>query len=108
MMIQRAERLFLGTIAAIEVDFASLLEANHNPETCSHCKELAASSNSNQNSENPDVLEPYSYNQTYPTNTSTVTGSKAVTAPTSSDSDIYNLIETIRMGVAWDLRQVKM
>ena len=23
----------LGTIAAIEVDFASLLEANHNPET---------------------------------------------------------------------------
>ena len=93
----------LGTIAAIEVDFASLLEANHNPETCSHCKELAAGRNSNQSSENPDILEPYSYNQTYPTNTSTVTGSKAVTTPTSSDSDIHNLIETIRMGVAWDL-----
>ena len=59
----------LGTIAAIEVDFASLLEANHNPETCSHCKDLAASNNSNQSSENPDILEPYSYSQTYPTNT---------------------------------------
>ena len=93
----------LGTIAAIEVDFASLLEANHNPETCTHCKELAATSNSNQTSSNSDILEPYSYNQTYPTNTTTVTGSKAVTAPTSSDSDIYDLIETIRMGVAWDL-----
>ena len=93
----------LGTIAAIEVDFASLLEANHNPETCTHCKELAASNNSNQTSSNSDILEPYSYNQTYPTNTTTVTGSKTVTAPTSSDSDIYDLIETIRMGVAWDL-----
>ena len=93
----------LGTIAAIEVDFASLLEANHNPETCTHCKELAASNNSNQTSSNSDILEPYSYNQTYPTNTTTVTGSKTVTAPTSSDSDICDLIETIRMGVAWDL-----
>lgn len=93
----------LGTIAAIEVDFASLLEANHNPETCTHCKELAGSNNSNQTSSNSDILEPYSYNQTYPTNTTTVTGSKTVTAPTSSDSDIYDLIETIRMGVAWDL-----
>ena len=42
----------LGTLAAIEVDFASLLEANHNPETCTHCKELAGSTNSNQPSSN--------------------------------------------------------
>ena len=93
----------IGTLAAIEVDFASLIEANHNPETCSHCKDLAAKNSSTQSNPNPDILEPYAYTQTYPTNTSTVTGSVSVSAPTSSDSDIHNLIETIRMGVAWDI-----
>ena len=45
----------IGTLAAIEVDFASLIEANHNPETCSHCKDLAAKNSSTQSNPNPDI-----------------------------------------------------
>ena len=81
-----------GTIAAVEIDFKTVIASAHNPETCSHCAQSTAPLSTPSASETPL--------NTGATITSSTAGFNTLTGSSGSNQGI---IDTMLLGTSWDI-----